>query len=217
MRFLLSFLLVSYFTLGFAQNLGAYGAVYPIAEEDMLDFIHDKVELLQNSGQLNKDMTAMQERVKAHILRPKPTLLPSAKERKTYFYKPIFTVPYDIYDTNGKLLYRSGTTVNALDEQTITAISPYSKIPPFNETLLFIDGDNTAQISFAENYKNTANNLKIILTNGDIGETSKKLGRIYFDQNGVLIHKLRITAVPAVVTRDNTQLKIQEIPVGQGS
>ena len=40
--------------VSFGKNLGQYGHVYEIVEQNMLDFIHDRLLYLQETGELAK-------------------------------------------------------------------------------------------------------------------------------------------------------------------
>ena len=84
---------------------------------------------------------------------------------------------------------------------------------PFRERLIFINGDNEAQVKYALTKREEYEGLvKIILTNGKPLEIqrAKKIW-IYFDQHGVLTSKLGIKAVPAIVEQVGLKLGITEI------
>jgi len=206
-----------------AENLGVYGQIYSIAEPDLLSSIHAKLLAYQNNGELAEMEKDLKDRAQQSILRPTPVsgindALAGDKPIVSY-YTPTLVLQNDILDQNGKILFSKGTSINPLDKNTTEKIAPNSYMPQFNETLFFINADNSAQISFVKNAikalsdKNTSFHdgiYKIILINGNLKEASNSLGRIYFDQHGVLSHLFHIHRVPAIVTRSGIRLKITE-------
>ncbi len=220
----LSLLMISTLAHAQSENLGTWGQAYPIAEPDMLNFIHMRLETLQKDGELAKMEAQFQERVKEHVLRPTPVAgVSNATENKTFYYEPTFTLQQNVYGSDGSLIYKRGTTINPLDLQTVEALYPNAYVPPFNEILLFINADDQRQVAWAKAETSKEAQVKnsmpviIILVRGDIKEAGDALGRIYFDQNGVICHKFNIHAVPAMVHRVGTRLEIQEIALNGNS
>lgn len=178
-----------------ADNFGVYGAVYPIAEPDMLRGIHHKLVAMQSSGELERVKKAFIARSIQHILRPQPvsfvTDLGDGISHSHYF-DPTLVLSHDIFDANGNVVAKAGTTVN-----------PLKKVR-FDEALLFINADNTKQIAWAKALikqpSRSYHQTKVILVNGDIDQASKALHqKVYFDQKGVLCKKLGIHHTPSIV------------------
>lgn len=214
-------LIVLFFSMGiFAKNLGVYGQIYSISEPDLLTFIHQKLESYQKDGKLAQMESDFIQNTKEHVLNPEP--VSSVFDSKTgdkkivFFYKPTVTLQHNIVDASGKILFLKGTKINPLNPESVSSVAPNTTVPYFDETLIFIDSNNQNQINFTKKLisniksKNTNAIYKVILVNGNLKKASDELGRIYFDQDGVLCHLFHITRVPAVVTRDNNQLKIVE-------
>lgn len=197
-----------------AEDLGVTGAIYSISEPDMLTMLHQKLSALQKSGQLARLEAKAHARVVAHILRPPAVKgIANATVARTFYYTPTLTLHHNITDANGHILFYKGTTINALSPKSVHHINPYAVIPPFTETLLFINSDDKAQVAYAKHLKQTIAELKIILTKGAVNLAAKQLGRVYFDQAGTLAHTFGIHAVPAVVRAKGVRLEIKEIPV----
>ena len=199
----------------YAQNLGVYGTIYQIAEPDLLSFIHERLMTFKQDGRLKEMENGFINKVKEKALHPTPvTDVHSAKHNNTFYYTPSFTLNRNVYDANGNILFRAGVSINPLDQKTISKIAPDTYVPQFNETLLFINADNTDQVKWAEseiqNLKRNNSLFKVILVQGNLKTASQALGRIYFDQDGVLCHQFKIRAVPAIVTRAGVRLKIEE-------
>lgn len=186
-----------------AKDMGTWGELYPIAEQDMVATIHNRLKAMEASGELAREQEAFKQRVIANSLRPKAVEgLTVAQENTTHYIDPSITVGEDLADHQGRVFARKGQVVNPLD--TV----------PFNDTLYFIDGDNPAQLAWMKAQQPPTLQYRIILVNGDIRDTTQALDtRIYFDQNGMLSQKFALNAIPARVTlaEDGRRLQVDTI------
>jgi conjugal transfer pilus assembly protein TraW len=182
-----------------AKDFGVVGHSYEIIEQDIIEYIKAKLES-QDLEALNQEM---KEKVRARISRPEPVAgIIDAKENREYYYNPTFVLAEDIRDHKGQLIHERGKAIN-----------PLLKVGLRN-ALIFINGDNTGQVTYALNqYKELQEKAKIILTSGSPVELQKKHQDvlIYFDQFGALTKKLGIKAVPAIVKQEGLKLKINEV------
>jgi conjugal transfer pilus assembly protein TraW len=188
-----------------AANLGVYGQVYPIQEQDFLVFIHDRLKQMEKSGQLTTFKNQFIARVKAHVYRPTPVSgLTTTNHPKTFYDDPTFTVGQDIKDMNGNIIARKGTVVRPLS--TITLHSVW----------LFFNADDSRQVEWALSMVKTHPDriVKFILVRGDISKAEKALnGRIYFDQEGLISKKLGLKHIPCVVEQQGDRLMIREFKI----
>lgn len=67
---LLALLLIS--GVAQAKNLGTWGEMYPIAEQDMLTTIQTRLKAMEASGEMAREQEAFKQRVIENTLRPKP-------------------------------------------------------------------------------------------------------------------------------------------------
>lgn len=193
-------------TAGHAKDLGTWGNVFEPAEPDMLVFIHQRLKAMEDSGEMARLKSEAIDRVKQHAVRPHPVpgLTPAVKYR-TFSFDPTFTVAQTVTDMKGHILARQGDQVNPFDSV------------PFSETLYFIDGDNRDEVDWVKKDSAQTPNVKVILVNGNIKETSDTLDeQVYFDQAGVLTTKFGFEHTPVRISRDKRVLKIEEIPVKGG-
>ena len=187
-----------------ASDLGVYGTVFPIAEPDLLQYIHARLTELQQDGQMQKMQQQMTATVVKHVLRPPPVPgISTALQAHTFYYDPTFVVTKEIAAPDGQVIVKAGTTVNPL------------AIEKFTEVLLFINADDAAQVVWAEAEQKQFLVTKVILVAGNIKDAAGKLGRIYFDQDGTICKKLGITEVPALVRQSGTTLAIEIVPADQ--
>lgn len=184
-----------------AKDLGNYGQTYKIKEEDPIEYIKNRLRALEATGKLANYNQAILEKTKESLGHPKPVVnIIHTKDERVFFYDPTYIVEEDIKDHLGQIIYKEGYIFNPLDKVS------------FGAPLIFIDGDDEAQIKFAfgDYFQNAF--PKIILVKGSPLKIEKDTGKkIYFDQHGVLTQKLGIKQVPAIVTQDGSKVKISEI------
>ncbi len=184
-----------------ARDLGTTGHLFTIEEPDMLTFIKQRLQAMEDSGEMAKMQKETEERVKAHAVRPTPVAgLSPAVTTRSFAFDPTFTVRETITDMQGRVIAKQGDQVNPLDRV------------PFSEVLYFLDGDNRAQVAWVKKQIGGQMNFKVILVNGNIRETSDTLDEpVYFDQAGVLTTKFGFTHTPVRISRDDRVLKVEEV------
>ncbi|MFS6817283.1 type-F conjugative transfer system protein TraW [Citrobacter meridianamericanus] len=191
-----------------AADLGTWGDLWPVREQDMLTVITGRLEALQQTGELGRKMDAFKERVVRNSLRPPAVEGISPTERySSRLFDPSVRLTADIRDNEGRVFARKGDVMNPL------------QYVPFNQTLYFINGDDPDQVAWM--LKQTPQTLesKIILVRGSIPDAQTALdSRIYFDQNGVLCQRMGIDKVPARVTGtpDGRLLKVEFLVAKEG-
>ena len=193
---LLNLSLIAFFPLSAqAQNLGVYGSIYSITEPDMLTAIHDKLMMMQKSGDLSAKKRNFISNSINHIVRPNSVSGVSdlgSVQPKSWIFNPSIVLNNNITNLNGDVIAFKNYKINPL------------KTHSFDEALIFIDADNQKQVDWAiysENkYKARFTDIKIILTSGDINKSANALKqRVYFDQSGVLCKRFGITHTPSMV------------------
>jgi|JI8StandDraft_2_1071088.scaffolds.fasta_scaffold22935_3 conjugal transfer pilus assembly protein TraW len=185
-----------------ARDYGQLGTVYPVMEPDLLTQIEQRLKTAEASGKIALMQQELVRRTKARVMRPRPVSgLTRAVKARSWAYDPTITVEQDIRDDKGRVIAAKGQKINPLDHV------------PLRQSLVFLDGDDPAQVAWALR-STTQVNAKLILTNGSPFERMKSAQRrFFFDQEGKLTAKFGIRAVPAVVEADGRVLKVSEVPV----
>jgi conjugal transfer pilus assembly protein TraW len=186
-----------------AKDLGTWGDLYPIHEPDLLNTLHQRLNEMQESGELAQKQQEYKEDMIRNSLRPLPVPgLAIAQKNRTWMVDPTFIVARDISDPQGRVFAHRGQRVNPLD------------VVPFAQTLYFIDADDKRQLSWMKAQKPKTEIYKIILVKGNIRDATEALNtRIYFDQQGQVTDRFSLKAVPARVTAapDGKRLQVDEI------
>lgn len=187
-----------------AQNLGVFGPTYLIAEVDAFEWIvQQKLPELERNGEIDKMNAKLQQQSQFRVENPVGATLPQATAPHLKYQSLIYTLSRDIKDAKGRVLFKKGASVN-----------PSQVLPESNKTLLFIDGNNKAQVDFA--VEQLANNsfIKIVLVAGRPLELMRKHKvNIYFDQHQRLVERFEITKLPAKVYRQKSNLVIEEVVI----
>lgn len=193
-----------YCTCG-AKSLGVFGHTFPVMEKSLLVLISERLQMMQKDGQWADLEQRWKDKVSSRVLRPNPLHLVRAKKNETHYYTPEAVAYSDILNDKGAVIVSKGTRVNAL-----------SQLPSYSPVWLFINFDDPAQQRFAQRIIQKHPDVEVILTGGNVAEAEQQTNQtIYFDQEGRITEKLKITHVPALVTRIKDSLKIDELLIGE--
>lgn len=177
------------------------GTAYPVIEPDMVVWMKDQMSRQLTPERIKELKKERQEATRKYAERPTGRQLPRTQEAATRWFDPSMTVPYDLRDHEGLLIHAAGTTINPLDWR------------PLTRQLLFIDGDDSQQVAWAEAMgAKDISRAMVILVSGPPLELGRRWQRqVFFDQKGILIEKFGIQQVPARVRQDGKQLRIDEV------
>ncbi|MAU95101.1 MAG: type-F conjugative transfer system protein TraW [Fulvimarina sp.] len=182
-----------------ARDYGQQGTVWAIVEPDLLAQINTRLAALEASGETRKLNERLKQRTIARVNRPSPVAgLSRAETPRTWLFDPTIAVAENITDDKGRVIIAAGTRVNPLDSV------------PLRQALVFLDGDDPEQLAWATKTY-ARNKAKFILVAGAPLELMKaRQRRFWFDQEGKLVRRFGIRAVPAVVEQQGRQLQIRE-------
>jgi conjugal transfer pilus assembly protein TraW len=201
---LLALLLLLSSNTAVAKDYGIQGVTYEIREKDFLKDLQEKLQEAQKNGKLAKFQDDVKKQMVNSVNSPKAVEgITKATFAREWYFDPSVSRPTDLADQNGQVFYRAGTKVNPLDYMSLT------------KTLIFIDGDDEAQVRWAlAQNKIKKSRTKIILVKGKVIDLMRqKKIKLYFDQQGTLTTKFGIKAVPATVAQEGKMLKVMEFPL----
>lgn len=187
-----------------AENLGTIGPTYPIAERNLLDHILERLREKERTGELKKYEQLARDRATQSVVNPKAVDgLRRAEVARTYYFDPTFVLDRNIMDDKGVVMFAAGTRKNPLE---VIALSKH---------LLFFDARDPRQVARARELIATyQGRVKPILVGGSYLDLMKSWNlRVFYDQDGALVRKLGITAVPAIVSQEGQRLRIDEVQV----
>ncbi|MGD9832709.1 MAG: type-F conjugative transfer system protein TraW [Piscinibacter sp.] len=187
-----------------AANLGTIGPTYPVAEKNMLDVIMARLRAKEASGELKRHEQEARDRAAYAINNPRPVDgLRRAQAARTFYFDPTFTLQSNVVDGTGAVLFPAGTRKNPLE---VVSLSKH---------LLFFDARDPGQVARArELIEHYQGKVKPILVGGSYLDLMKRWNKpVFYDQDGTLVRKFGIAAVPAIVSQEGQRLRIDEVPV----
>jgi conjugal transfer pilus assembly protein TraW len=197
-------MVITSFTCAHAKDLGTYGETFAILEIDLLKLLGAKLKSAEKSGQMQALNQTFAQTALRHIEEPAPLLgIRHTTEPKTWLFDPSIIVSRDFADQRGRVFAHKGEHIN-----------PLERLPNYKKTLIFIDGRDAEQVSFALKLRKSAGavNCLIILTNGaPLRLMRSQKVPFFYDQQGLLVRRFTITQVPATVTREGLYLRIREV------
>ena len=190
-----------------AKDLGTRGETFQIIERDILEMLKAKLEKFAKSGKLDALNKAFAARVEKKINRPMPVpgLAPTEQPR-SWLFDPSIVSPQDYADQRGRVFARRGQRVN-----------PLETMAGFDQVMVFINGDDPAQVAFglAKLKAGGPDKVSLILTDGAPMELMKKHRvELFFDQEGKLTRHFGLQQMPAVIeldSKDRLKLRISEV------
>lgn len=188
--------------LSLAADLGTIGPVYPIQEPHLLDFIRQRLQEKERSGELKKLEEQARSRGLDAVSHPEPVAgVKTAQTARTFYFDPTFTLDRNVIDDKGGLLFSAGTRKNPLE------------VVSLSKRLLFFDARDKRQVTRArELIAFYQGHVKPILTGGSYLDLMQAWRTpVYYDQQGLLTHRFGITHVPAIVSQEGLRLRIDEL------
>ena len=183
-----------------AKDLGTRGAVWPVAEPDLLTEIEEKLEAMKASGELARMRREALERARERVEAPARVAgIAPARFPRTRLFDPSVTLEEDVRAADGTLLATRRARVNPLDTH------------PLTRDLLFIDGTRPVEVAWALRHEKPS---VIVLLAGRPLDLTRTHGRaFFFDQGGRLTRRFGLSATPSVVVAEGSFLRITEVPL----
>ncbi|WP_425953199.1 type-F conjugative transfer system protein TraW [Ralstonia pseudosolanacearum] len=187
-------------SLSHAENLGQYGNTWSIQEQDAIDMIKGRLTRMEKQGQLKNFWENFRDKQLSNLENPPPIPgISTATESKVWTYDPTYTYQETVKDNLGNVLVPAGTKINPLDYTSLS------------KSLVFIDARDPKQVAYAKRRTDANPRDKVILVAGSFLKLDRAWKRpVYFDQQGILVHKFGIKRVPAVLSQKGKMLQIEE-------
>ena len=185
-----------------AERLENIGPTYPIAEQSILEFIHERLVQKERTGELARLEEQIRSRNEQATRNPPPVAgLTRTETARTFYFDPSFVLDRNVEDAEGHVLFPAGTRKNPLD------------VVSMSKHLLFFDAREEKQVvrakALIERYQGK---VKPILVGGSYLDLMKRWKTpVFYDQQGILTKRLGIRQVPAIVSQEGLRLRIDEI------
>jgi conjugal transfer pilus assembly protein TraW len=186
----------------YAKDLGTYGPTWPIAEDDLLKVMMERLHNMEKKGELKQLNQKMQDYTKKAVLYPKPLQgLQEATSTKTWYHDPSIVLTSDFKDNKGVVFAKKGQRINPLHQVS------------WGKPIVLFDATSPKQLAFVRaNFKEA----KWVLTSGspiELGRLENK--PVFFDQAGKLTEHFHIKTIPTIIAQDGTTLKLTTYNIGE--
>lgn len=178
------------------------GPTYEILEPSIYLEFQALLEQKKANGELAKIEKEGRGRAEESMRNPKPVEgMRIAREVRTWVYDPGVMATSDVRDQSGNIIVAKGTSVSPLDQMSW-------------RPMVFFDQRDAAQVAMAQRLlKEWGGRGKAVLVGGNwIDLTKAWKQQIYFDQQGLLVKRFGIRAVPATVVQQGRVLQVSEFP-----
>jgi len=196
MRIPFLFLFLSFVLFGSttAQALvvGREGVTYSIKEQDFLNVIEARAANI-NMAELEKTIQeSLKEQTYSFRLQDGVQNIPPATSGSQYRVDLTYTVPQDIKDLHGNIIYPEGHKVNPLKVMADRGMNY-----PF--MLLILNGDREAEIEWFLQSQFNNPRVKVLITNGYPYKLAEQLKRPVYQLTKLIMTRFRIQATPSLV------------------
>lgn len=198
----ITFMMISILKAEGVQDLGTHGPLFDIGEENMIDFLQNKLKKIEREGGLETLQETWKQKIVEGLKRPKAVDgITRTTTLKQWRVDPTLVIENDIVTPNGKILAKKGDKINPL----------HHVMPP--KGFLFINADDQDQVIFSKKY---LEKFDLILVKGSPLDLQDELKvPVYFDQGGYLTKKYNITHVPAFIKIGKETLVIEEVVIDE--
>ena len=164
-----------------AKDLGQAGLVYPIIETSVIE----------------RQKPNQKHRSQSFETMSLPTALTETEQHLDLSY----TVPWDITDAEGNIIYPEGYRFNPLEHRRF-------------RTMIVIDGSDENQVDWADKLEDVADPMtRIVITKGEIAAVSQRFKRRVYRLHRQVAQRFRIENVPTIVQQKGAVLAVKAIPV----
>ena len=193
---------VSFPVFAQAKLVGQEGNVYKIGEADIAELIMAKAKNFDLEDYKIKNQRQIADRVK--FFRPADSVidLPPSPMSAAYRIDLTYTLPYDIRDGKGEIVYPRGYSFNPLEYMAKQGISLRTPLVIINaereEEMLWV------QKKIARTNKGT---FKLLITNGYAYPLSEKFGFPVYYLSEHMKERFAVRVTPTVVFQPNKERK----------
>ncbi len=179
-------------------RIGTFGRTYPILEPDALKEFETRAAQVDWSKVFNKK--TYEKAIENY--HPDLVHLPRTQKKATRLVNMTYTLPFDIPDGKGGILYPRGYTFNPLN---------YIK---FSQTLVVINGNDPEQVKwfkhsrYADDY-----NVMLLLSEGAYYHLEHKLGQPVYYASTDIVRRFQLRSVPCIVRQNGKHMEVKEIVV----
>jgi len=170
------------------------GPTYDIVEPDTL------AEIKKRAGEVDWQAW-MSKRAPEDFSAFQSVPLPFAKEDRSRLFDPTYTLPRDIVDGRGGVLWPAGTQINVYERISTTART-------------IVIGDDPAHFEWLRDVAQPGAGDRVYLAGGNVLVQMRARERRFYLLEDRVIERFGLRAVPAIVQQEGNQLRVSEYALG---
>jgi conjugal transfer pilus assembly protein TraW len=172
------------------QVIEGQGRAYPIEEVSQKKIIADKLRKEPKKKRKPEEL----EKIRIVHLTKQPAI---ARKDRVKQVDISYTLPFDLKDRNGKIIFPKGHKYNPLSQIRMTS-------------LIIIDGENPTHIDWAKKKQAQLKPAKILLYNGSFLRVMRIYNLRVYHLNDQIMDRMQIETVPCTVVQKDQYLEITE-------
>jgi hypothetical protein len=172
------------------QIIEGRGRAYPIEEVSQKKIIAEKIRKETEKKSKPEEL----ENIRIVRLTNQPAIARKDRVRQVDIS---YTLPFDLKDRNGRIMFPKGHAYNPLSQIKMTS-------------LIIIDGENPTHIKWAKEQQAQLKPAKILLYKGSFLRVMRKYNLRVYHLNDRIMDRMQIETVPCTVVQKDRYLEITE-------
>ena len=180
------------------------GKTYPFAEEDFLTAIQKKIK--EKKDELYKKVAKLSKKAKEKVKNFKPEgidPLTPAEKNETRLVDLTYTLPFDIKDAQGKIIYPKGFTFNP------------AKYVRLHYTIIVLNANRKEEVEWFFKSKYSKNPLmyRVFLTDGNWYEFQKRYKSQVFYCLREIQERFKLRHTVSIIRQVGDKMEVKEIKI----
>lgn len=176
------------------------GKTYDFAEKNAIADIQEHIKKNEKNIEAKIAKTKIEQKSKAREWKPEQRKLTAATKNKVFYPDMTYTVPEDIKDAKGRVMYAKGFKFNPGDYVHM------------QQELVIIDANNKTQLEWAKNnnYLDSAKYM-VLLSAGNAFEIAEEFKKPAYYLTKEVADKFQIQKTPSIIKQIENKIKVSEI------
>jgi len=176
------------------------GKTYDFAEKNALTDIQEHIKKNDKNIEAKIAKKQLEQKSKAREWKPELRKLTAAKKHKVFYPDMTYTVPEDIKDARGQIMYAKGFKFNPADYVHM------------QQEIVIIDASNKVELEWAKknNYLDSSKYM-VLLADGNAFEITEEFKKPAYYLTKEVADKFQIQKTPSLIKQIENKIKVSEI------
>ncbi|MDD3834814.1 MAG: chromosome segregation protein ParM [Sulfurimonas sp.] len=176
------------------------GKSYDFAEKNAIADIQEHIKKNEVNIEANIAKSKIEQEKKARVWKPEQRTLTVATKNKVFYPDMTYTVPEDIKDATGRIMYAKGFKFNPAD---------YVQM---QQEIVIIDATNKIELEWAKNnnYLDSAKYM-LLLSDGNALDIADEFKKPVYYLTKEIADKFQIKKTPTIIKQVGNKIKVSEI------